>query len=367
MSLDRSLFLHLVSVGALNANPSAYRFPNEEVDWGAVITESRRQGVYAIVLDGYQRMLDSDCVPSDKLMPRLTLLNYGGNVISNYENRYLKYADAISSLAGFYREHGLKMMVVKGYSCSLDWPKPDHRPCGDIDIWMFGKYKEADQAISAEKGVQIDTSEHHHTSFSCKGFLVENHYDFVNVHAHRSSAKIEKVFKELAEDDSFFTMVNGEKVYLPSPSLNSLFLLRHTMAHFTGAGIHLRQILDWAFFVEKNTSTLDWDWFLKMIDRFGMRGFFSCLCAICVEDLGFSRDFFPEFSFDPSVKRRILEDTFNPPFPGRSPQKKLPRIIFKMRRYRANSWKRKLCYPDEGLFSMMQLAWSHIMGPEMEE
>lgn len=67
------------------------------------------------------------------------------------------------------------MMVLKGYACSLDWPKPVHRPCGDIDIWQFGKQKDADAALEAEKPVQVvqkgqefkvDSSHHHHTVLS---------------------------------------------------------------------------------------------------------------------------------------------------------------------------------------------------------
>lgn len=48
------------------------------------------------------------------------------------------YLQAVASLAGFYNAHGYKMMVLKGYACSLNWPRPEHRPCGDIDIWLFG-------------------------------------------------------------------------------------------------------------------------------------------------------------------------------------------------------------------------------------
>lgn len=79
-------------------------------------------------------------------------------------------------------------MVLKGYACSIDWPKPEHRPCGDIDIWLFGKQKEADAALAAspkfhDSSFKIDSSHHHHTVFDWCSFSVENHYDFVNVYA----------------------------------------------------------------------------------------------------------------------------------------------------------------------------------------
>lgn len=71
------------------------------------------------------------------------------------------------------------MMILKGYACSLDWPKPEHRPCGNIDIWLFGKQKEADALLANKKGLEIDSSHHHHhTIFYWRDFMVENHYDF---------------------------------------------------------------------------------------------------------------------------------------------------------------------------------------------
>jgi hypothetical protein len=125
------------------------------------------------------------------------------------------------------------MMVLKGYACSLDWPKPDHRPCGDIDIWQFGKQVEADAAVAKEKGIKIDNSHHHHTVFWWGDFMVENHYDFINVHHHKGNVELEKEFKQLAFDDTHFVDVNGEKVYLPSPNLHALFLIKHAMTDFT--------------------------------------------------------------------------------------------------------------------------------------
>lgn len=61
--------------------------------------------------------------------------------MQSYEGRYAAYEKAIGSLAGFYNQHGYKMMVLKGYASSLDWHNPKHRPCGDIDIWQFGEQK----------------------------------------------------------------------------------------------------------------------------------------------------------------------------------------------------------------------------------
>lgn len=172
-------------------------------NWNEIRVLSERQGLSAVVLDGIE------CLPEIKRPSKEALLEWIGEVLQGYEYRYEHYRRAIGELAGFYNDHGFKMMVLKGYASSLDWPNPKHRPCGDIDIWLFGKQKETDALLVKEKGFKVDTSHHHHTVFDWCGFSVENHYDFVNVYAHKSSAVLEKVFKELGADDSHFVEVLG--------------------------------------------------------------------------------------------------------------------------------------------------------------
>lgn len=253
-SLQES-FIKIIRLG-IGHNTEALCGP---LDWNEMQALAKRQGLSAVLVDGIEQLHDSQRPPND------LLLQWIGEVLQSYEYRYELYRRSIAELANFYREHNLKVMVLKGYACGLDWPKPEHRPCGDIDIWLFGKQKEADAALAASSkfhnpSSKIDSSHHHHTVFDWHGFTVENHYDFVNVHAHKSSAELEKIFKQLGQDDSHAVEVNGEKVYLPSPNLHALFLIRHMVSHFAAAEITLRQVLDWAFFVEKHTKEVDWVW-----------------------------------------------------------------------------------------------------------
>lgn len=239
-----------------------------------------------------------------------------------------------------------KMMVLKGYACSLDWPKPEHRPCGDIDVWQFGRQKEADAILAKEKSIKIDRSHHHHTVFDWRDFMVENHYDFVNVYAHKSSRELEEVFKELGKDDSLVVELYGEEVYLPSPNLHALFLLRHMVSHFAAANITLRQILDWAFFVKAHTKEIDWKWLVDLLEKYHMKDFFNCRNAICVENLGSPVQIFPQVQFDPVLKERVLNDILDPAFTAKAPKGFVRRLLFKYRRWKRNGWKQELCYNE---------------------
>ena len=328
------------------------------MNWNDVQALAERQGLAAVLVDGIEQLPNSQRPPKD------LLLQWIGEVLQNYEYRYELYRRAIAELAGFYGEHGIKMMILKGYACSLDWPKPEHRPCGDIDIWQFGKQKEADSLITKEKGIKVDNSHHHHTVFYWRDFMVENHYDFVNVHSRKLNIELEKIFKELGKDDSHFVELNGEKVYLPSPNLHALFLMRHLVAHFTSVSITLRQVLDWAFFVEKHTDEVDWNWLLCVIDKYHMRVFFNLINAICVEDLGFPADIFPEVRFLPELKERVLADILKPAYGTAEPASFLPRIIYKYRRWQGNAWKQKLCYSETRWSAFWSGVWAHLLKPK---
>lgn len=329
----------------------------KRIDWNAIETLAGQHGLLAVVVDGIERLLEQ------QRPPKALLLEWIGNTLQSYEQRYTLYEKAIGNLAGFYNQHGYRMMLLKGYACSLDWPKPKHRPCGDIDIWQFGQWKEADKALTAELGINIDSSHHHHTVFDWKGFSVENHYDFVNVYAHKSSRELEKVFKELGQDDSHFVEVCGEKVYLPSPSLHALFLIRHMVSHFAAAEISLRQVLDWAFFVKKHTKEVDWKWLNGMLVKYHMKDFFNLINAICVEDLGFSVDIFPSVQFVPELKERVLEDILDPEYTAAEPCEFLPRVIYKYQRWQGNAWKQEMCYGESRWSAFWSGIWAKILKP----
>lgn len=347
-------FLQLVRLGIGKVSKISFE---ETVDWKRLKTIADKQGLLAIIVDGIEK------IPNNERPTKEILLEWIGTVIKNYEYRFESYRRHLVELSNFYNQHGFKMMILKGYACAIDWPKPEHRPCGDIDIWQFGQQKEADKALTKDKGIQIDNSHHHHTVFYWRKFMVENHYDFINVYDYSSSKDIERILKDLGKDDTYSIEINGEKVYLPSPNLHALFLIRHASSHFASTYITLRQVLDWAFFVEKHGNQVDWQWLNGILSRYHMMDFFNCINAICVEDLGFSSEIFPQVQFSPYLKEKVLDDIFNPRFTIEEPKSLMPKLLYKFRRWYGNGWKQKLCYEDSRLSGFITNLWAHVLKP----
>ena len=328
-----------------------------EIDWTSIKILAEQQGLSAILVDGIEKLLETQRPPKD------FLLQWIGEILQGYEYRYGSCKKAIGEMAGFYNSHGLKMMVLKGYACSLDWPRPEHRPCGDIDIWLFGKQKEADVVLAKEKGIKLDNSHHHHSVFYWRDFMVENHYDFINVYHHKSNVELEKVFKALGQDDSHFVEVNGEKVYIPSPNLHALFLLKHMMNDFTSFSVSLRQLLDWAFYVKKYSKEIDWNWLMEVLEKYHMMEFFNTINAICVEELGFKASIFKSVQFKPELKDKMLADIMNPKYTAAEPACFIPRLLYKYKRWKGNEWKHEICYNESMWSTFWSGAWAHILKP----
>lgn len=356
---NREIFLSLIRLGIGNSSAGYWetRKESDQIDWNALESLAAQHGLSAVLVDGVERL------PEGQRPPKPVLLQWIGETLQGYEYRYELYRRSIAELAGFYNEHGIKTMLIKGLACGMNWPKPEHRPCGDIDIWLFGKQAEADAILAKEKNIKVDKSEHHHTVFYWRDFMVENHYDFINVHHHKSNSEIEKILKELGQDDSYSIELYGEKVYLPSPNLHALFLLKHMMMHFAAEGITLRQLIDWAFFAKAYHKDVDWDWLIGVLDKFGMKELYNSFNAICVEEFGFESSIFYQVQFNPITKDRVLNDILSPEFAIEPPKNLFKRVFFKLRRWRGNAWKHSLCYKESMWSAFWCGVWNHLIKP----
>jgi hypothetical protein len=351
-------FLALVRLGIGHGYSG---FP-DDVDWPAIKALADQHGLSAVILDGIDK-LNTNRTNLTNGLPLELKLEWIGEVLQEYEQRYELYCRTIAELAGWHNAQGLKMMVLKGYACALNWPRPEHRPCGDIDIWQFGQQKEADALMEKEKGIRIDSAHHHHTVYYWRDFMVENHYDFLNVHHHKSNVSLEAILKELGQDHSHSIEVLGEKVYLPSPNLHALFLLRHSMSNFASTRIQIRQLLDWAFFVKANHQDIDRIWLEDVLEKYGMKRLYDVFNAICVGDLGFDVKIFSKVQFDPQLKEKVLKEILYPEITKKTPKSILLRIPFKYRRWRANEWKHRLCFNDSMISAFWSGVKSHLLKP----
>lgn len=333
--------------------------------WKEIFDIASQQGLTAVMIDAFERL------SKEQRPPRKVLLLWIGTAMV-MEQDYANYTSGIASLASFYARHGIKMLLFKGYACSLCWPKAEHRPTGDIDIYLFGKQQEADRLVAEELGIKVDYGYHKHSVFLFQGTEVENHATFVDDVTHKSNIRFEKTLMTvLAEEPCIESPIKN--VFFPSATFNALFLLRHTGEHFASNEISLRQIIDVGTFFEHYHTQIDWKRVFDILERERMLDFFNGIATACVDYLGMEASFFGSsdglysFQCDGMRANRILSDIFEQkqvlPMSTHgldTTGKKLKYSIDKSLRWWHNRWKYRLVYNENLFESFWWLARNRI-------
>jgi len=351
----RQTLLDLLRLSLGNTN--AITIPSD-TNWTEVMALAERQGVLGVAFDGIQRL------PKNNLPDMDTLMDWLGQV-SYMESVYEEYTSAIRSFGEFCKVQYVPVLLMKGYGCSLNYPVPNHRPCGDIDVYL-GKHKSFIEQLLKNKGIEIDYDNDHHAVFSFHGFTVESHETILDANSHKSNGYINALLEELAQERLEVSDERLENIFLPSVEFNSIHLLRHMASDFASVKTTLRHVLDWSTFVANND--VSWDYVYEVAHKSNMNRFLDALNGICVHFLGYPSNLFPIEFRDQRLEVRVLneiltcEDQVDAPQGTLSFSEKLKYGISKTMRLWKNRWKYEIVYNESLLSSFVWKArnrWKH--------
>lgn len=325
------------------------------VNWQEVYDLSLKQGVGAIVCDGMLAL--KECGMDEELRYKWM----GQSLV--IEQKYYQHKNVLAELSSFYQQHGIKMMLLKGYGLSLNYPVPKHRPVGDIDVFLFGEKSKADDYVIQDLEIKVKTSYDKHSSFDFKGVSVENHAVFFDLDSHPSNAYVNNCICELIDGRTEDVEIGGTRFVIPNPTLMAVHLLRHTACDFAANSISLRQVLDWATLVSRRGSELEWEVIISFVEQTGMSLFFNSINSFCVEIFGLDRTLFPLTEKMSVENGRIVKDILFgkrvSDFPNRS--HKLYYGIRKSMQFWQNRWKYKMVYPDSLLKLYVTIARNRLI------
>jgi len=353
MKTIQSVLFNFIKIGIGKETPI---LKTCSINWEALFSTAQKQGVAAIVLDGINKCLEKGVKIDIDFQTKMKWIG----LVQQLEQRYQQYEKNIKELEAFYREHGIRMMVLKGYGLAQNYPIPSHRPCGDVDIYLFGDQEKADKLLQEKLGISIDKSHHHHTVFRFKDETVENHYDFLNVHVRPSNKRIEAKLKELANldvNDNF-----DDNIIFPSVEFNAIYLLRHCASHFASTEMTVRQILDWGFFMDNHHQEINWDEYIPYIRQEGMYRFYNLLGLFCMKYLGFDTSIFHGL-YNDDLFERFSDEIMEPEFKDHENGKLLHSLSVKPRRWWHNRWKNRLCYKESAWEEFAYGLWAKVLKP----
>lgn len=318
------------------------------------LSESARHGVLPVVMKSLSGFKIDD---SEK--KKVILKWYGASEKS--KKNYWKRLNLMEQLALQFKKAGQDVMFLKGATTAELYPEPQLRVFGDIDYYMFG---ESDKSVEVLKSMGIKTEEYfnHHTQANFDGVLLENHYDFLDRDNHRGNLQLDDELKYLAKVEGHscpFKFENAEvdNAYSMSPTMNSIFLMRHMAAHFFSESVPLRMLYDWALFQEKYADEVDWKKTQELYKKSGMPAFPRMIQGILVSKLGLDMSYSPIQPICNATTERIWHSIIESP--GSNPYKKNSArfLLYEAKVFIANRWKHQLVFENE---SYWYLFFSYI-------
>lgn len=291
--------------------------------WERIYRMAADHGLSAVVWDGICRL------PAAQQPPRETRIRWALSA-EKLEERYRHQQQTASKLAARFSEEGLRMLLLKGLGLSRDYPLPEHRECGDIDIYLYGQSDKGDRVLH-EIGAHLYFDVPKHSEYVWDGVLIENHRTILNVRRNRTERELNAVLVRLLEKEGTHGLAPG--IQAPRATFNAIFLIRHAAVHFQKEGIVLRHLCDWACFLTRHWDEIDHALFRTAMEDYRMDRFADLMTAAAVEYLGAE---VPGPECEAGMLGRFMEEvlTLSP-----MPDKPLPRLFRKLSGPYRNRWR----------------------------
>lgn len=291
--------------------------------WERIYRMAADHGLSAVVWDGIRRL------PAAEQPPRETRIRWALSA-EKLEERYRHQQQTASKLAARFSEEGLRMLLLKGLGLSRDYPIPEHRECGDIDIYLYGQSDKGDRVLH-EIGAHLYFDVPKHSEYIWDGVLIENHRTILNVRRNRTERELNALLVRLLEKDGTHGLAPG--IQTPPATFNAIFLIRHAAVHFQKEGIVLRHLCDWACFLTRHWDEIDHALFRTAMEDYRMDRFADLMTAAAVEYLGAE---VPGPECEAGMLGRFMEEvlTLSP-----MPDKPLPRLFRKLSGPYRNRWR----------------------------
>ena len=280
---------------------SSERYTLNEIDWQAVYDLSCKLGVSALAYDGLSLGENLD-IDEDLYYKWL-----GQSVVK--ENLFAQHYHALKAFSEACAKAGIKVFVLKGLAFGVNYPVPNHRSCGDIDVFCVHNdgtpaYKDGNEAAHL-LGAEVDTHWYKHSQITYKSVLIENHEYLVCTRGGKNYKELNRHLTELLLSDKQKSPLYDTGALVPSPYFNALFQAYHSCSHFLSEGIGLRHVLDWATFLQKEQANIDWNEFYADCERFHLKRFIVAMTDIAVHKIGIVVDN-PIIEVDSPYAERLL-------------------------------------------------------------
>lgn len=278
MTIVQEQLLSLLQ-GALCGNkPEGYLF--KDISWKDVIHLADVETVKGLLLDGIS-LLPKEFMPDED-----TVMDLAGRQNKIVQHNQVHW-ETIVQIDKALKANGITAVFMKGQITALRYPKPLHRQPGDIDFVVSKDdfHKTLDVLDTIGKVDRTIVHEHHGMAW-VNGVTVEPHYKVHNYQRPSTDRAMQEMFAEIFPYKLLKADIDGNNVNIFPPTFESVFLVSHMVNHVYEEGLGLRQVIDYAMFLDKNADKIDWLQHDEFLYRMRLQRAFRIFTCICVKYLG---------------------------------------------------------------------------------
>lgn len=275
-------------------------------EWKEITSLLAKNGLLGVAYDAIEY------IPKEK-RPSQAIIDGWKNYGISYGMRQLLQKHNVDIVLNEAEKENIKLVVIKGRSLALLYPKPNMRISCDSDIYVSPENKEKTIEILERNGYV---------------YQEKGSKDNVPVYVKENGGKIElhnrlweDYESELIDTLDSFDLVNEQKYIKIKDGKNEfytlgyeehlIFQIFHVAKHFSLEGVGLKYICDLTLYVNKYKDNIDWNIFWNKMEILHYEFFCDALFKIAVMYMGMDNSVLIEKYEKNVVEDELIEDIIN--------------------------------------------------------
>ena len=279
LSKKEQRFFALLRAGIWNTVPERELFTGK-VDWEEIYQLAAAQAVVGHVTDGINR-LPSELMPdAEELDPFL------GDMMGT-EQRNHQLNTFVPFL--FKALKDIPVVLIKGQGVAQDYPEPNRRQPGDIDLLLMPSDYDKAKEILVPKASSVgeEMRSIYHQGLFYRSIEVEIHGSIQTLMSPSLDRKLALLQEEMFRNGDFRQVeIGGVQVPVPNAGFNAIYILVHFLHHYWSSGVGLRQLLDWMVYVSTHKREIDPILLEERLDNLGLKRIWQTFAGFVHEYLG---------------------------------------------------------------------------------
>lgn len=296
-------FWELLKAGLWEQAPQGFDAPLSEEQWNSLMQMAKEQTLQGVLYDGM-------CLLPEAVQPSQALrMKWFWNVNKIEQTNRLLNRVLVQFLEKLEAE-SIRPLLLKGQSNAVLYPKPLHRQCGDIDLFIGRKDYPKACSLVREGGMSDDEDEESLKHLHCD-------WQGVTIELHRVAAIFpwpskQRYFLKWSEEvlesskESFIPTTEEKPVRIPTLVFNALFVFHHMYNHFLNIGVGLRQLCDCARLLHVHAGQIDVKELEERLQQLDLMHPWQVFGTLLVQRLGLPESECPFYKNEEQKAEKVL-------------------------------------------------------------